>query len=814
MGACVHSTKVYKELRDLLLHIRENHSEQRVSSNHELLDGLPGILNCECCGQPFKSKGITKHLRQCREIQLTAAQTGVATTQPNTAVPITALEDMVAYYRHTMDFIHHQWYPLLQLIIARLLETLTASSSEEEQIRNASAFFMLPGLVVRYHHVHKRSRATVKILLNAILDHTGGPAARILAEGRNLREANPPDEGGTRKTPTPASTKSKIDRLVKYERYSAACAQVDVLGNLVADRKPTEPLSLEFYRNKVKELHPEANHMDVLPPNPPEGFASEALQFERDADIVEGLKELPLGSARGATGWTFRAMRMICLWQEKDEDPNQGRCIAAVRHFFNKCLRGEFPQAVVACLTVSRSVLIPKSDNGWRPLGIGECWYRLLGRVALKQLTPSLADTFLPVQLAVGTPGGVEIAGRLCQVMYDYDADYCTGSLDMKNAFNSLRRRFTYQGVCKYCPKLERLFRSVYGGPAVLRDSNGTVVGQSATGVRQGDPLAFLFYCAGIQDFLLELRQAFGELCGNFLFLLWAYADDIHFAGPTAACKEFLDKGLPQHMQDAGLIFQLKKCKLLGPNLPAGDEPCVCKSDGADFLGTPVGQERYVKDRCTKLIEDQLATLESMKLVSAQSAFLLVKHCINSRPQYLARVVEPNVSTRAMALIDNHVDACLAHIVKVQPDNDEEMRNIRAIRQLPESKGGFGIPSFLGPQRDLGTILSRKFLTDFCDYKLGPPNPEPQDDRVAVPTRPVTRDLPIQSLAPTFQPTKLQRHIETEKNTFFLCDDKQANRELLREGVKGMLDKVRTDFMDSIQKDILLEWFKTLSIPQ
>jgi hypothetical protein len=89
---------------------------------------------------------------------------------------------------------------------------------------------------------------------------------------------------------------------------------------------------------------------------------------------------------------------------------------------------------------------------------------------------------------------------------------------------------------------------------------------------------------------------------------------------------------------------------------------------------------------------------------------------------------------------------------------------------------------------------------------------------VAVLARPVIRDLPIhlpiQSLAPTFHPTKLQGHIETEKNTFFLSDDKQANRELLREGVKGMLDKVRTEFMDSIQKDILLEWFKTLSIPQ
>jgi hypothetical protein len=61
-----------------------------------------------------------------------------------------------------------------------------------------------------------------------------------------------------------------------------------------------------------------------------------------------------------------------------------------------------------------------------------------------------------------------------------------------------------------------------------------------------------------------------------------------------------------------------------------------------------------------------------------------------------------------------------------------------------------------------------------------------------------------------FNQPNLQRHIETESNTFFLSDDKQANRELLREGVKGMLDKVRTEFMDSIQNDVL----QTLSIPR
>jgi hypothetical protein len=74
--------------------------------------------------------------------------------------------------------------------------------------------------------------------------------------------------------------------------------------------------------------------------------------------------------------------------------------------------------------------------------------------------------------------------------------------------------------VCKYCPMLERLFRSMYGQPATLRDSAGIMVGQSAIGVRQGDPPAFLFYC--IQDFLIKLQTSFKAECGDNDSGLWS----------------------------------------------------------------------------------------------------------------------------------------------------------------------------------------------------------------------------------------------------------------------------------------------------
>ena len=55
----------------------------------------------------------------------------------------------------------------------------------------------------------------------------------------------------------------------------------------------------------------------------------------------------------------------------------------------------------------SRAALLPNIDGGWRPLGIGEARYRLVGRTVAAVVTPAPATTFQPLQYAVGVKGGV-----------------------------------------------------------------------------------------------------------------------------------------------------------------------------------------------------------------------------------------------------------------------------------------------------------------------------------------------------------------------------------------------------------------------
>jgi hypothetical protein len=87
-------------------------------------------------------------------------------------------------------------------------------------------------------------------------------------------------------------------------------------------------------------------------------------------------------------------------------------------------------------------VLIPKDGGtGYRPLGIGESWYRIgclcfLSRIAFAHLR------MLPLQLGAGSRGGAEIAARSIQLMLDLDGssddrdpeDVCIGSFEIRIA--------------------------------------------------------------------------------------------------------------------------------------------------------------------------------------------------------------------------------------------------------------------------------------------------------------------------------------------------------------------------------------------
>ena len=77
--------------------------------------------------------------------------------------------------------------------------------------------------------------------------------------------------------------------------------------------------------------------------------------------------------------------------------------------------------------------------------------------------------------------------------------------LDIKNAFNSLRRDEMLQSVIKFAPDLFRFVQSAYEKPSCL--FCGDHILQSAESVQQGDPMGPLLFCISIHDLVSKLQS-------------------------------------------------------------------------------------------------------------------------------------------------------------------------------------------------------------------------------------------------------------------------------------------------------------------
>jgi hypothetical protein len=165
--------------------------------------------------------------------------------------------------------------------------------------------------------------------------------------------------------------RKRIETLARDGRMSAATRSLEELGGMIAEDcnvKDVRQISTEEACQAIARLHPDATAEDII--DIPEEL-EEPIKIT-DYNVLESVKHLPVGSAAGYTGWTYAAIHAIVLPRD-----NNNEMLSVVRKFFNYLLAGKL---LNRRLTDSRAVLIPKDDGGLRPLGIGEAWYRFLGR--------------------------------------------------------------------------------------------------------------------------------------------------------------------------------------------------------------------------------------------------------------------------------------------------------------------------------------------------------------------------------------------------------------------------------------------------
>ncbi|TIC05207.1 hypothetical protein E3Q15_04496, partial [Wallemia mellicola] len=98
-------------------------------------------------------------------------------------------------------------------------------------------------------------------------------------------------------------------------------------------------------------------------------------------------------------------------------------------------------------------------------------------------------------------------------------------SLDFSNAYNTVSRKSMAKEIQENTPSLYRTAKWAYGNPTTLAAANGDkqVSLQSAQGVRQGDPLAPVFFSIALKPVMTKLQNILGSTG-----IVLSYLDDVY----------------------------------------------------------------------------------------------------------------------------------------------------------------------------------------------------------------------------------------------------------------------------------------------
>ena len=285
--------------------------------------------------------------------------------------------------------------------------------------------------------------------------------------------------------------------------------------------------------------------------------------------------------------------------------------------------------------------------------------------------------------------------------------------MDLENAFNKQARRNIFDALHTYAPCLLRLFRMFYGFESRLYLTSGEHIGTSQTGVRQGDPMAMLYFSVGHHATLVALNEAVlavkAETQSELPAGVVGYADDTTvYIGETGAYRAA--QRMVEIVGATRMNVKVEKSTILvhpgrqdRVRPPEGQGELFKVVDtGVVVLGNPVGTEDYRRAELSKIVGDMSASMPALTRVDPQAAYAMLQLCYNSRPCYLARVAELSLLWGILGLFDAKVSDILAAIIKAPCT-----QVLVEARSLPYRLGGLGLPRHQGAQSEKGNLASR-----------------------------------------------------------------------------------------------------------
>ena len=231
-------------------------------------------------------------------------------------------------------------------------------------------------------------------------------------------------------------------------------------------------------------------------------------------------ESMPTGSSAGLDG--IRPLHLRQLISNEAAEPGR-RLLNSLVALTRLALDGGIPECAREAFYGASLCALRKKDGGLRPIAIGSVYRRLPCRIAAHHAASLLSPDFRPVQLGVGTRQGCEVAVHAARefmaAVSDSSPPMVLVKVDVRNAFNSVRRDVLLRNIRSRCPEIYRLAFQACSAQTPLHIGDHTI--WSCRGIQQGDPLGPVGFSLAVDDCARSMKSPLKVVC-RLALTIWS----------------------------------------------------------------------------------------------------------------------------------------------------------------------------------------------------------------------------------------------------------------------------------------------------